>query len=225
MRTHLTIAITACAVFLLAACADAPTGPEAATPALDGSPAEAGIVLKTPEQSPGPPFWTILANGPFLPHDGTWAAIPFLRDYTAPNCIPPGQDLSVIVGPLAFGCPLTVEGHEHWQNAPGVDPAPRQTIYRGLGAVPIVFAQLSEVQAAMAGGLTLSELLGLPSAVVGHADRYSETDILGVSGPHGPGRGMYKITARGELEDGRSFDLHVNEVLGELRRVRITFTP
>jgi hypothetical protein len=34
---------------------------------------------------------------------------------------------------------------------------------------------------------------------------------------------MYKISARGVLSDGRSFRLHVNEVLGELRVVEIEF--
>lgn len=213
------------AVALLAACSDGPAAPggEADTSVEQvATGSEAYVVFKTPEESPGPPFWTILANGPFLPHDGTWAAIPFLREL---GCVPPGQDLTVIVGPPAFGCTLTIEGHEHWQNGPGVDPAPRQTVYRGLGAVPIVFAHLSEVQAAMAGGLTLAELMGLPSAVVGYADRYKEVDILGVSGPHGFGHGMYKIQARGELDGGGSFTILVNEVLGELRRVRIDFGP
>lgn len=215
------------AIALIGACSDTPTSPESGDvgAADELSVPTAQVVLKTPGQSPGPPFWTILANGLFLPHDGEWAAVPFLRDYTQPGCIPPGQDLTVIVGPLAFGCALTIEGHEHWQNGPGIDPAPRQTVYRGLGAVPIVFARLSEIQAAMVGELTLAELLGLPSALVGHADRYNETDILGVSGPLGPGRGMYKITASGELEDGRSFRLKVNEVLGELKQVRIQFKP
>lgn len=211
------------AVALTAACSDGPAAPGGATDeSVDeiGPNSEVYVVFKTPEESPGPPFWTILANGGFLPNDGEWAALPFLRDL---SCVPPGQDLGVIVGPPAFGCTLTVEGHEHWQNGPGIDPAPRQTVYRGLGAVPIVFVKLSEVDAAMAGGLLLPELMGLPSAIVGHADHYKEVDILGVSGPLGPGRGMYKIQARGELEDGRSFTMHVNEVLGELQRVRIDF--
>jgi len=210
------------ALLLLAvACSESATAPDATGPAADPTLANGGneglVVLSAPGESPGPPFWTILANGGFLPHDGTWAAVPFLRDYTAPGCIPPGQDLAVIVGPLAFGCPMTVEGHEHWQNGPGIDPAPRQTKYRGLGAVPIVFVRLDEIEAAMADGLRLDELLGLPSAVVGHADRYNETDILGVSGPLGPGRGMYKISASGELTDGRSFRLQVKKVRIEFK--------
>lgn len=172
-------------------------------------------------QSPGPPFYTIAANGGFIPHTDDWAALPFLRQLA---CVPSGANLLQIVGGPAFGCPATVTGHEHWENGPGIDAAPRQTVFRGSGAVPIVFASWSDVQAEAADGdMTLPELLAVPSAIVGTAHVYNETDILGISGPLGAGRGMYKISARGTLSDGRSFQLHVNEVLGELRVVRIEF--
>lgn len=216
MRTRFALCVAALS---LAACGESPTAPDDASPDAVATPG-ASVVFKTPEESPGPPFWAVSGNGGFIPHDGAWAAIPFLREL---GCVPPAQDLLVLAPPAPFGCTLTVEGHEHWQNGPGIDPAPRQTKYRGLGSVPVVFALWSEVQAATAGGLTLIELLALPSAVVGYADRYLETDVYGVSGPLGPGRGMYKISADGELEDGRSFALQVNEVLGELQQVRIAF--
>ena len=120
-------------------------------------------------------------------------------------------------------CPLTVSGHAHWETGPGIDLAPRQSQLSG-SAVPIVFAAWSAVQAATADGvLTLPELLALPSAVIGTATQYTETDIFGISGPLGAGRGMYKITARGTLSNGHSFSVHVNEVLGELRVVEIKF--
>ncbi|MGE5286834.1 MAG: hypothetical protein ACM3ML_06440 [Micromonosporaceae bacterium] len=67
------------------------------------------------------------------------------------------------------------------------------------------------------------DMAALPSAIVGTATLYKETDILGVSGPLGPGKGMYKITARGTLADSRSFLLMVNEVQGELREVEVRF--
>lgn len=178
------------------------------------------LVLHVPAEAPGPPFYSIVANGGFVPQDGLWAALPFLRD---PACVPPAVDLTAIVGPAAFGCTLTVEGHEHWASGPGIDPAPRQTVYRGLGSVPIVFVRWDELAPALAGGLTLPDLLALPSAMTGVADRYRETDILGISGPLGAGNGMYKIQARGTLPDGRSFTLRVNEVLGELQIVDIEF--
>ncbi|MGH7500706.1 MAG: hypothetical protein ACREL7_03010 [Longimicrobiales bacterium] len=200
-------------------CGEAPIAPEAGIEMAAA--AVPSVQFAVPAESPGPPFYSISANGGFVPHTDDWAAIPFQRELL---CVPPGQDLLVIVGPAAWSCPLTVEGHEHWQHGPGIDLAPRQTQLRGLGAVPIVFAEWAELQGAMVSGLTLFELLALPSALIGHADFYKETAILGISGPHGPGKGSYKINARGTLTDSRSFSLHVNEVLGELRIVRIDFS-
>lgn len=197
---------------LLVACDHAEsTAPFPADVSLD-------VVYHVPEESPGPPFYSPIANGPFLPIDGEWAAIPFVR---ALSCVPSGANLLAIAGPVAFGCSATVEGHEHWTEGPPTDPAPRQTVYRGLGAVPIVFARAADLQPALAGGLYITELLSLPSAMVGTAHVYKETDILGFTGPLGPGRGMYKITAMGTLTDGRAFRITVNEVQGDLRRVQI----
>lgn len=211
-------AATPCMILSALGCNEVPSAPELD---LDSAPAALpSVQFAVPAESPGPPFYSISGNGGFVPHDGAWAAVPFLR---SPDCVPPTQDLLVVVGPAAFACALTVEGHEHWQHGPGIDPAPRQTQLRGLGAVPIAFARWPEIQAAMSGGLTLDELTALPSFILGHASFYKETDILGVSGPHGPGRGSYKISASGNLEDARPFSLHVNEVLGQLRVVRIEF--
>lgn len=211
---------TAIAFAALAVAAAGCERPETTAPAPTDL--DLDVVFSVPEEAPGPPFYSPIANGPFIPNDGTWAAIPFLRE---PSCVPAVVDLQAIVGPMAFACALTVEGHEHWENGPPTDPAPRQTVYRGLGAVPIVFVELAELEPALDGGLTVPELLGLPSAIVGTATVYKETDILGISGPLGPGKGMYKITARGTLEDSRSFRLMVNEVQGELREVQIRFGP
>jgi hypothetical protein len=212
-----TLALASLAL-VASACSESPADPgvEILTRRADAP----SLVLKVPDESPGPPFYSIVANGGFVPHDGVWAALPFLRN---PACVPPAVDLTSIVGPAAFGCTLTVEGHEHWASGPGIDPAPRQTMYRGLGAVPIVFVRWNELAPALAGGLMLPELMALPSATAGVADMYRETDILGISGPLGAGNGMYKIQARGTLPDGRSFTLRVNEVLGELRIVDIEF--
>jgi hypothetical protein len=205
-------------VLSLGACESPPLEPEATD--LPISEPTAALRLDVPAESPGPPYYAISANGGFIPHDGEWAAIPFLRELA---CVPVDQDLLAFPVFAAFACPLTVQGHERWQNAPGVDLAPRQTQFIGTGAVPIIFARWSELQAAAADPLGFSELLALPSAIVGTADFYKETDILGISGPHGAGKGSYKINARGTLDDGRPFRLHVNEVLGELRVVQITF--
>jgi hypothetical protein len=215
------------------ACSASPTRPTdrsstalaSEAPSSAGGPSTLGaqspsIVLRFPGESPGPPFFAISGNGGFIPHDGQWAAIPFHRQLA---CVPAAQNLLVVAIPAAFGCTLTVQGHEHWEHGPGIDLAPRQTQALGLGAVPIVFVRWSEVQGALGGGLTLPELLALPSAIVGTADFYKETDILGISGPHGAGRGSYKINASGSFADATTFRLHVNEVLGELRVVEIAF--
>jgi len=200
-------------VACLIACSDQ-VGPAGVEPVP--SPA-ADIVIV----SAGPPFYTIAANGGFIPHTDSWAALPFLREL---GCVPHDVNLLEIVGGAAFSCAATIRGHEHWENGPGMDIAPRQTVFKGLGAVPIVFVSWTEIQGAVADGeLTLPELLALPSVITGTAHVYNETDIFGISGPLGAGRGMYKISARGDLSDGRSFRLHVNEVLGEVRVVEIEF--
>jgi hypothetical protein len=215
--TSLRVAILGSAVAITGACSDLVEPTSARFP----SPAAASVVFSFPAESPGAPFYAISANGGFIPNDGTWAAIPFHREL---SCVPPAANLLVPAIPTAFGCTLTVAGHEHWENGPGIDAAPRQTQAKGLGSVPILFAQWAEVQGVAADGvLTLSELLALSSAIAGTAGSYHETDVFGISGPLGAGRGMYKINARGTLSDGRSFRLTVNEVLGELQVVQITF--
>ena len=224
MRTkNVFVVLAAAGAAAIAGCSPGPTNPTgivSAAAVVQASQAGPSLLLNVPEESPGPPFYAISGNGGFIPHDGEWAALPFLRELA---CVPPGQNLLVIAAPAAFGCALTVQGHEHWQNGPGIDPAPRQTQFRQRGLVPIVFARWNEVQPAMTGGMSLAELLALPSAIIALADFYEETNILGISGPHGAGRGSYKINASGTFSDGRPFRLHVNEVLGELRVVQIEF--
>jgi hypothetical protein len=208
------------AIGLVSACGEA-SAPSAPTRTVIPSSRLTTIVTKVPgSDDPGPPFYAASGNGGFLPHTDAWVAIPFERSLA---CVPAGANLLDIDIPGAFGCAMTVSGHAHWETGPGIDLAPRQSDLTGT-AVPIVFAAWSEVRAAINDGiLTLPELLALPSAVVGTATQYVETDIFGVSGPLGAGRGMYKITARGTLPGGASFRLHVDEVLGELRVVDIKF--
>jgi len=218
MRTS-RLSILAVAATLVGACGDTSQTRSTRGITAPASPL-ATVVTSVPENDPGPPFYAISGNGGFLPHTDTWVAIPFERRL---ECVPAGANLLIIDVPRAFGCTLTVSGHAHWETGPGIDIAPRQTQLSG-NAVPIVFASWAEVQAATADGvLTLPELLALPSARIGTASQYTETDIFGISGPLGAGRGMYKISARGALSNGGRFSLHVNEVLGELRVVEITF--
>jgi hypothetical protein len=202
-------AALASVVALFTACSD----PAGTTDLTSDVIRAADVVFTTPGDSPGPPFYAISANGGFIPHDNEWAAIPFLRQLA---CVPANVNLFDIVGPSAFGCTLTVSGHEHWENGPWADPAPRQTQFIGSGAVPIVFVRWSELQNAIADGtLGFSELLGL-STPNRYRRFYKETDIFGISGPLGAGRGMYKINARGSVGN-RSFRLIVNEVLGSCK--------
>jgi hypothetical protein len=231
MKTVLTLTFAAGIAAAMAGCSS-PVGPEPvsdaealAAPVSAAQPAPASefgpsILLKVPGDSPGPPFYALSGNGGFVPHDGQWAVFPFVREL---GCVPPAQDLLVLAAPAAFGCALTVEGHEHWQNGPGIDPAPRQTQFHGLGSVPMIFARWSEVQTAMSGGLEFTELMALPSVRPGTASFYKETNVLGISGPHGAGKGSYTFSARGRLADQTPFSVLVNEVLGELRVVQIRF--
>jgi hypothetical protein len=212
MRTQKRVLSTMFAAALLAACSETA---DVAAPGIVAPP-HFDVVF----ESAGPPFYAVSGNGGFIPHTETWAALPFQRRL---SCVPAEANL-LESDFSAFGCQATVQGHEHWENGPPVDPAPRQTVFRGLGAVPVIFAPWPDLQAAIADEeLTLTELLQLPQVRIGSAHTYQETDILGISGPLGAGRGMYKINARGTLLSGGSFRLHVNEVLGEQRVVQITF--
>jgi hypothetical protein len=59
--------------------------------------------------------------------------------------------------------------------------------------------------------LTLPELLALPSAMVGSADRLT---ALYVNGPPPEDRPMNELSASGTLPDGRAFRIHANESMG-----------
>lgn len=91
----------------------------------------------------------------------------------------------------------------------------------GLGAVPVVFAAWSEIEAAIADDvLTLPELLDLPSAMVGLADHYKETVV---SGSLPSGQVAFRLNARGVLPDGRRFQLvYVDEAsVARLTRIAV----
>ncbi|MDQ3418508.1 MAG: hypothetical protein M3541_06950 [Acidobacteriota bacterium] len=197
--------------------------------------------VAVPAEDPGPPFYTVvqrLVDGtPFLFTDGEWVAIPFLRE---PSCVPASFDLLGLFDfepapegpPRPFLCPLTVEGHVIWKNGPPpVDPAPIQQVLQGLGAVPVWFVRLSEVEAAVLDGdLTITELAAMPSLLVGYADVYNDVQQPGTVRPQGDGNGSIKITAMGTLTDGRSFFFQVVEMgkkggggVSYQRNLRISF--
>jgi hypothetical protein len=163
-----------------------------------------------------PPFYTDVQRSvdgtPYYFHDDQWAAIVFLR---LPSCVPTdfdlldGADLAPAFPngpPRVFGCALTVDGHAILQSPD--DFIPVQDILKGLGAVPVWFVKLADIQAVLAGNkLTITQLLAIPSLRKGYANLYDEVDLPGVFRPQGAGNGSIHVTASGSVEDGASFQL------------------
>jgi hypothetical protein len=163
-----------------------------------------------------PPYYTDvqrLDDGtPDYFHDDQWAAFVFLR---LPSCVPVDFDLldgadftPAFPGgpPRSFTCPLTVDGFAIFKDPS--DFVPIQANLKGLGAVPVWFAKLSEVQTVLAGNkLTITQLLAIPSLRKGFANLYDEIVQPGVFRPQGEGNGSIHVTASGFLEDGTSFQL------------------
>lgn len=193
------------------------------------------------ESSNGGPFWALLADG-FLPHTDEYVILPFIRQLvgTASEvCGFDAPDLTELMPPLAFTCPLTVAGFEHWQDGhwddgmPWDGQTPRQTHHTGLGRVPIIFVERDAFQQALAdddqdgdldlSGPALRALVQAGSAMIGYAHFYQSANILGLSGPQGIGNGKYTISARGALEDGTTFRLLVADSPGVTRQVHLSF--
>ncbi len=186
MRKHLLVSLFVFGLSTLALYADVmvPFGPDLG----GGIPAYAPLIQR-------------LANGDVVvPNDGVWAAITFYRD---PACVPPDFDLLNLFDPQALRCTLTVEGFEIWCNGPGTgDLGPIQSVSHGLGAVPIWFVKLSDLEAAISdGNLTVGELEGLSTLKKGTATFFKATqhplDVANVT--------HIEISARGVLQDGGQF--------------------
>ena len=108
--------------------------------------------------------------------------------YRQPSCIPTdfnlldffdfpdGSDLG------AFDCqPPTTDNVSIWLNGPDVDFAPLRSKFTGLGAVPVWFARIEELEAAVADDvLTIGELAGLPS-LIGTGEHHREAECAGGS--------------------------------------------
>ena len=186
-----------------------------------------------------PPFYTDVGRlddgSPYFFHDDQWAAFVFLR---LPSCVPADFNLldqadftPAFPGgpPRVFGCALTVDGHAIFKSPD--DFVPIQANLKGLGAVPVWFVKLSEVQAILAGGkLTTAQLLASPSLRKGLANLYDEVDLPGTYRPQGQGNGSIQVVASGSLEDGTSFQLDWREMgvkngdgQSFVRHVRIAF--
>jgi hypothetical protein len=179
-----------------------------------------------------PPYYTdverTMDGSAYYFHDDQWAAFVFLR---LPSCVPPDFDLldsedlvPAFPGgpPRVFLCPLTVDGHAILKSAD--DFIPIQANLKGLGAVPVWFVKVSEVQAILAGNkLTIAQLLASPSLRKGLATQYNEVDLPGDFRPQGQGHGSIQVVASGSLEDGTRFQLDWHDEQSSVRHVRISF--
>jgi hypothetical protein len=176
-------------------------------------------------EDPGPPFYARIEPAP--PHiytvDG-WAVIQFYRD---PACIRGSFNLLALFdAPAAFGCPLVVEGFSLWEGQPFSSGAPKITEAQGTGAVPFWFIPADAVSDAMTDGvLTIGELAALPGRLTGVATEFSEALHPGAPPLAGGGHRnpVFSQSARGTLEDGRTFEYHVTKVHEELRTIELHF--
>jgi hypothetical protein len=174
-------------------------GCEAADPAAPGVPEPAFSATITPTD---PPFYARVER-PFTIHTDDWAALIF---YRTPSCVPVAFNLlDLFHVPDAFFCgPLTVEG---WEMRKSPDPfsAPFQSVYRGLGGVPVWLVSWADMQAAMADDVvTKGEVMALPSFIAGTASEYEE--MLQPLPTRIPSRVV--INARGSLANGQGFRVH-----------------
>jgi hypothetical protein len=171
------------------------------------------------------PYYARIAQGEIY-HDGEWAAIAF---YRPPEGIRPDFNLLDFMDiPAAFDCnapkPYLIgfgifKGEVPIQSV--LQLAPGQTM-------PVWFVRWSELEAAIQpidaeekGVLTIVELAGLPSRLIGKATFYTET-----LHPFGAAQQtMISIVASGLLEDGRKFSYQATGTKEEnrLNRVKIQF--
>lgn len=174
---------------------------------------------------PGPPFYARTDHlPPFVFNDGEWAVVVFYRE---PSCVPADFNLVQFFDPpAAFGCTPTTQGYSLWQEA--LTGAPKIAKTSGAGAVPVWFAPVEEVnQVIQDGDLLIDELEGLDGLLVGYADQYDETlqphplpPELGGGGHPTP---KLIVDAKGQLEDGRQFNLHFTQVQDEVKAIQIQF--
>lgn len=143
-------------------------------------------------------------------HDGETAVIIF---YRPPSCIPADFNLMQFFhfpgpgGPGAFACnPPTTYGFEIWEGAQGEGPAPKQAKLSGKGAVPVWFFAWSDLEPLVnSGTVTIGDLESL-SPVRGSASIYQETLHPSQSNLNP----LIKITAKGNLDNGGTFRVHIN---------------
>jgi hypothetical protein len=185
-----------------------------------GTVAEAQIHLNIPEDSQ-PPFYANISRD-FLPHTEEWAVVIF---YRTPACVPADFNLLDFIDPppRPFSCALQIQGHSNWRSLD--DPFPAEVLYHGTGAVPVWFVRWSELQAAVADDeLTVGELAGLPSLLIGSASLFLESIRNSIPEQRG---GNEVVVASGTLTDGHSFQVEFTEEFREgehlFPQIRIEF--
>ena len=149
----------------------------------------------------------------FAVHNGEWAAIAFIRRV---EDIPADSNL---LAPdfSAFGKPMTVDGFAIFESAQ--DRVPIITETWGLGAVPVWFVRLDELELACADSvLTKAELEAAASLQRGTASTFQEQNHFTTHHVS-----HLAAVAKGTLEDGRRFSLKAVEVDLELIRAEIEF--
>lgn len=177
-------------------------------------------------EDPGPPFYARTDHAPpFVFHDGEWAAIVFYRD---PSCVPADFNLAQFFNPpAAFGCQPTTQGFSLWEGE-AMSGAPKIANTRDAGPVPVWFVPVAAInKVTQDGTLTIGELEGLDGLLVGFADHFKETlqphalpPELGGGGHPNP---KLVLDAKGSLEDGRQFNLHITQVKDEVKAIQIQF--
>ena len=173
--------------------------------ALAGAvPALAQVHLRIPDDIQ-PPAYSILGHG-YLPHTDTWAVVAF---YRSPECIPAAFNLLDFLdfSGQPFLCELQIEGRSSWVSLS--DPYPANVFNWGTGAVPVWFVRWPELEAAAADDvLTIGELAGLPSLVVGSASFFHESIRNDTRGQRG---GNSTAVGSGTLTNGRRFFFEITE--------------
>jgi len=168
-------------------------GPSGSDVATTISPPTTGVRESVTTDASTVPFYARFSEGEIL-HNEDWAVIVF---YRPPNCVPPAMNLLDIPESAAVeDCgPATVSGSAIWDVDPSAEPA-LETVFTGLGSVPVWLAPWPLVEAVAADGdLTRRELLSMQTRVEATATTYQER-----SGPD-----TLEITGSGELADGRGF--------------------
>lgn len=219
--------LSAIVLVLLAAGCGSSDGPAAHLPpdvpsaaALVAAAEAGGLVRVTyPDPDPGIPGYARLnaTLNQYL-HTDDWIAIPFYRD---PDAVPGGFNLLAgfdfpgAHGPGAFAAPLLISGYYLIERGAPLGTFPRISIARGK-AVPVWFVPWPDFKAAMADNVVTMDDLRSMNPLMGVATHFEET-LRPRIGEH-----LVVINAKGTLDDGRRFDLHVTHVEDTTRAIRVS---